>query len=169
MKKFIILGILVMLIVALFARVVYIEMLYKGASYSKTLTPEESTIKGLFIKTLNPVPREVYYNDSYNILITNAWLEHDIQVINKYLWLEKKPSERTLLKIIYFFKNKTTGEVKDKIESNKTVFISNLDRSHKGTFIFKNTATKIIDVNSKDEFQLNISNGLDEGTVVSFK
>lgn len=168
-KGFYFIGI-ALLFATLFARYIYIQLSIEGSGRTLTMSPEESKKEVWFIRTLDPEPKEVNLDSSYNVIIKKAWLEHDVKIENKIFWFTKLPSkDRLVLKIIFVFKNRTTGEIREENGNTASVNLINLDGSYPSNIIYKNSASKVVVGNPNQDFKLRVSDGVSTGTIVTFK
>lgn len=171
MKKiFYLLGALVVLTIILTGRALYIDTSYKGSFWTTTMTPEESRKEGLFIRELEFAPKEIYFDKTYNVIIKEAWLEQDIEIEKKIFWVEKRPSkERMSLKIVYVYKNRTTGEIIKDLGPGVAVHLAHPDESYVGTTGYENSSAIFVKAPPDKEIKLEVSNVVDKVTIVTFK
>lgn len=89
---------------------------------------------------------------------------------SKIFWVKKKiSSDRISLKIVYVYKNRITGELKQDLGPGIAVGLSTLDDSYIGTTVFNNSSAIFVSGPPKREFKLKVSNGVNKGTIVTFK
>ncbi len=173
MRKIIyVFAVLLVIAVISFVRYIYVQVTYEGyLGNIGTYSQDESRMRNRFIRILEPIPGEVYFNDKYNVVIKEAWLEYGEQMKNNTFWIKRKPLHNKLvLNIYYLYKNRTTGEVRKKIGSRASVFLSELDHSDTAMeIVHMNLLSKFIHGNANDDFRLEISNGVDRGTIITFK
>ena len=173
MKKFVVFLILVgifFLLTSMVIRYINVQLAFKESSRSLTMSPEESKKEGLYIRTLSPVPSEVYLDKDYNVLIQKAWLEYDFKRLNKIFWIERKRlKERMVLKIVYAFKNRNTGEVNTNVSPWVTVHLINSKDDYFISTNYKNSVSNFVVGDIDEEFKLTISNGVGDGIDVAFK
>lgn len=120
-----ILGITIIIIILILIRYFYID--FRIALSSKggivgTYSTEQSRDYGVFIKKLTPFPKEISYNDNYNIYFEEAWLENIYVLKNNLLWSSIQPIPSSyFLNVKYYFRDKRTNKITPSSNSDITL------------------------------------------------
>lgn len=141
----------------------------EGLSTTNPLSPEEAKRKDLYIRMLEPEPSELQFNDEYDLIIRQSWLEYLLYVEKQKYWIDTKPSDQVVLKVIYELRDRSSGEVVKDYTLPSPVFLDEFAGDSGMTRSRDNVVSRLVFGDINGEYKMIIHDGINPGVPVLFK